>query len=167
MNIFFFLMWCVLCGMVVHADNQDVSTAQEHVRPIDRIQSQIRVLRLIVETRRCYFATAQLAADALGLLDRITQNLELLQGDRAYSEVTWFINQIGVTVGDVGIDVVNNRDVTPVIEALQWAAGVSTASLTRVPLAPAMCIILVEAIYKDFAAVLRMIPRMHSGLAEG
>jgi len=132
----------------------------ELVTPLGVLTDQLKILKLIVQTRRCYFKSPADADRAGELLDNVSAHLALLQGDKYYTEVAWFIAQIAHVVGNVGLDLHNGADITQTIIALGWAAGTSLAVQPRVPLPPEACLILMEAIYKDLAFALLLIPQI-------
>jgi hypothetical protein len=129
--------------------------------------NQLAVVRLVVTVRAMHFSPRAAASEALALLDKVDNNIALLRGDRGYTEAAWFLSQIATAVGNVGVDLEQNNDITITIKQLRLRVGESLPHETRVPLPTSFCWILMREIYQDLANALSLIPTLDSILQNG
>lgn len=164
-----FLLLFISVYQVLHADTQppvggggvpDASSSVAGTSNLSVLLNQLAVVNLIVQVRARYFPepAAQTTKEAVECLLRVDRNLAMLCGDKAYNEVSWFIDQIANAVGNVGVDLQQGNDISSTIDRLYVLAGVPLPEETRLPLPTPFCWILMREIYKNLADALRLIP---------
>jgi len=131
------------------------------VDPVSALLDQLAVVKLLVTVRAVHFPSPAAQKNVLALLDQVNKNLAKLLGDRAYTEATWFLTQIATAVGNVGVDLQQDNDITSTVNELLLRSGQKALQETRVPLATSFYWILMQEIYKDLAHALSLIPKLN------
>ncbi|MDQ5890591.1 MAG: hypothetical protein QG604_465 [Candidatus Dependentiae bacterium] len=149
------IVWCIVfmnVGAVV-------------ATPIDYghlLADRITFLQATVEARQNSFhllgdaANEEKLATAVQLLVNVQKNIALLGRDQAYPEVAWFLELVTNTVGDIGQDVANNRDISSLITELKAWVGPWSLLETRV-WSTTFCFLLMQRIFDELAQALELI----------